>query len=124
MARTSKTELTWQAYRNGKGGRWCKIIDGKRHYFGTATKKADTHAYRKALAAYRIEQDVRDRRNLTADLRDQAVRSMTAADSLGWAINDPDEFAAIMGLPSKYSVEEHEQRRLDQITLRYSPARI
>src|SRR5688572_10474089 len=49
MARSGRLELTWQSHINAKGGRWCKVIGGKRHYFGAATAKSDTHAYRKAL---------------------------------------------------------------------------
>lgn len=75
MGRKSKLELTWQPYSGRQGGRWCKHIDGQRHYFGTAKSKSDQHAYRRALAVYRLEQDIRDRRELTTRLREEIVDS-------------------------------------------------
>lgn len=46
--------LTWKPYgKTAKGGRWCKKLEGKRHYFGTAKSKSDRDAYNAAVEAYR-----------------------------------------------------------------------
>lgn len=39
-------ELSWQGYAGKrKGGRWFKVINGKRRYYGTAKSKRDHDAY-------------------------------------------------------------------------------
>ena len=47
-------ELTFKKYAGTRqGGRWCKKIHGKLHYFGTGRNRSDRTSYRKALKQYR-----------------------------------------------------------------------
>jgi len=63
MARPSKKELTFKPYgRDRRGGRWCKVVDGKTRYFGkTKIGRSDRKSYSDAVKKYRQWLDGQER---------------------------------------------------------------
>lgn len=56
----AKRELFFKKYGGERqGGRWCKKIDGKLEYFGTARSASDRQGYREARAKYHAFRDRR-----------------------------------------------------------------
>lgn len=74
-------ELTWKP--DGKktpSGRWCKVIEGRTHYFGRAKKKDATKEYDQAVDAYRQFLNDRQERQRQEDRLVELVTRQSQGD--------------------------------------------